>query len=77
MSVSSYLKLKISCLIHIENKLVVAEGRGDGVWMDQEFGISSCKVLYLEWIDDKVLLYSTGDLSQYPVINHNGKEYKK
>ena len=26
---------------------------------------------------NKVLLYSTRNYSQYPVINHNGKEYKK
>ena len=24
-----------------------------------------------------MLLYSTGNYIQYPVINHNGKEYKK
>ena len=27
--------------------------------------------------NNKVLLYSTGNYIQYPVINHNGKEYKK
>ena len=30
----------------------------------------------IEWIN-KVLLYSTGNYIQYPVINHNGKEYEK
>ena len=25
----------------------------------------------------KVWLYSTGNYIQYPVINHNGKEYEK
>ena len=25
----------------------------------------------------KVLLYSTGNYIQYPVTNHNGKEYEK
>ena len=43
-----------------------------------EFGISRCKLfLYIEWINNKVLLYSTGNYIQYPVINHNGKEYEK
>ena len=28
-------------------------------------------------INNKVLLYSTGNYSQYPMINHNGKEYEK
>ena len=31
----------------------------------------------MEWINNKVLLYSTGNYIQYLVINHNGKEYKK
>ena len=50
---------------------------GCGGEMDWEFGISRCKLLYIEWINNKVLLYSTGNYIQYLVINHNGKEYKK
>ena len=50
------------------------EGRGGMEW---EFGVSRCKLLYIEWINNKVLLYSTGNYIQYPVINHNGKEYEK
>ena len=45
--------------------------------MDWEFEISKCKLLYREWINNKVLMYSTGNCIQYPVINHNGKEFKK
>ena len=44
---------------------------------DWEFGISRCKLLYIGWINNKVLLYSTGSYTQYPMINHNGKEYEK
>ena len=51
--------------------------RGHGGEMDWEFWISRCKLLYLEWINNKVLLYSTGNLIQYPTINHNGKQYEK
>ena len=29
------------------------------------------------WINNKVLLYSTGNYIQYPVINYNGKEHEK
>ena len=32
---------------------------------------------YIEWINDQVLPYSIGNYIQYPVINHNGKEYEK
>ena len=35
------------------------------------------KLLHREWINNKVLLYSTEDYIQYWMINHNGKEYKK
>ena len=44
--------------------------------MDWEFGISRRKLLYREWINNKVLLYSTGNYIHY-VLNHNGKEYEK
>ena len=44
---------------------------------EQEFGMSRCILLYIEWINNKVLLSSTGNYIQYPEINHNGKEYKK
>ena len=45
--------------------------------MEWEFGMSRCKLLYIGRINNKVLLYSTGNYSQYPVINHHGKEYEK
>ena len=32
---------------------------------------------YIEKINNKVLLYSTGNYIQHPMINHNGKELKK
>ena len=46
--------------------------------MDWEFGVSRCKlsILYIEWIHNKVLRYTTGSYIQYPVIDHNGKERK-
>ena len=48
-----------------------------GKWeMGWEFGLSTCKLLYIGWIN-KVLLYGTGNYIQYPVINHNRKEYEK
>ena len=30
-----------------------------------------------EWINSKALLYSTGNYSQHPAINQNGKEHEK
>ena len=42
-----------------------------------EFGIRRCKPLYTEWIKSKVLLHSTGNYIQCPMINHKGKECEK
>ena len=47
--------------------------RGQG-WREERFGSSKCEFLYIGWINNKVLLYSTGDCIQYPIINHNGKK---
>ena len=64
-------------LTDIENRLVVAKGEGRWGGMDWEFGVSICKLLYIEWVNNKVLVYSTENYIQYPAINLNGKEYKK
>ena len=48
--------------------------RKEGV--DCESGMSGCKLLYTRWINNRVLSH-TENYIQYPVINHNGKEYKK
>ena len=50
--------------------------RGEG-GKDWEFGIGRCKLLYIGWINNKVILYSTGNYIQNPVVNHNGKKYEK
>ena len=40
-----------------------------------EFGVSRCKLLYTEWVNNKVLLYSTENYIQYPVINQEKNIY--
>ena len=47
---------------------MVAKGEMGGGGKDWEFGISRCKLLYTGWINNKVLLYSTGNYIQYPMI---------
>ena len=59
---------------YADNRLVVAkreEGSRGG--MNWDFRVSRCKLLYIRWINNQVLLYSTG-YTQYPVIKCNGKE---
>ena len=43
---------------------------------DWEFGISKCKLVYIGWINKKVILNSMGNYIQYPVINCNGNNMK-
>ena len=61
----------------IENRLVVAEGERSERRLGLEFGIRWCKLVYTEWINNKILLYSTGNYIQCLVVNHNGKNMKK
>ena len=41
---------------------------GGGRGMEWEFGVSRCKLVYVEWINNKVLLCSTGNYILYPEI---------
>ena len=62
------------------NRLVVVKGvigwwgQKGGGGMDWAFGVTSCKLLHLEGINNQVLLYITRNYIQSPVINRNGKE---
>lgn len=49
------------------------EGRKGINW---EFGMTRCKPLSKEQINNRVLLYSIGNNVQYPVIRHNEKNFK-
>ena len=61
----------------IENKYVVIKGERCGEGIDWEFGISRCKLVYIKWRNNKVLLYNTGNCICYPMINQNAQEYDK
>ena len=56
-----------SRLTDLENRIVVAKEEGVGGGMEGEFGVSRCKLLYMEWINDKILLYSTGEGNGTPL----------
>ena len=50
--------------------------RGEGWWegLVREFGIDKYTLLYLKWITNKVLLYSTGNSVQcYPAVWMEGE----
>ena len=44
-----------------------------GDWIDSY----TLLILYIKQVTNENLLYSTGNSTQYPGINHNGKEYEK
>ena len=48
-------------LMDLENRLMVAKGEGEGNGMNWESGVNRCKLLPLEWINNEILLYSTGN----------------
>ena len=50
--------------------------RGGGREKNWEFEVGRCKLFYIGWINNKVLMYNTGSCIQYLVINHNEKEYE-
>ena len=64
-------------LTDIKNRLMVAKGEWSGKGMEWEVEVSRCKLLYIEWINNKLLLYSREKYIKCPAINHNGKEYFK
>ena len=51
------------------------QGGGGGEGMEWDVGVTSYKLLYIEWINNQGLLHSIGNYIQYPVINHKRKEY--
>ena len=60
-------------LTDLENKLVVTGGKGGG--KVREFGINMYTLLYLKWITNKDLLYSTGNSAQCHVAAWMGEQF--
>ena len=56
--------LKMYYELDTENRLVFAKGQGVGGGMEWEVEVSRCKLLYIECINNKVLLYSTENYIQ-------------
>ena len=60
--------------------LQLPKGIVGGGWVgeiNQEVGINRYTLLYIEQINNKDLLYSTGNYTQYFVITYKGKESEK
>ena len=64
---------------HRHRKQTYDYQRGWGVQgeINQKFGINIYTLLYIKQVNNKDLLYSTGNYTQYLVITYNGKESEK
>ena len=51
-------------LIDLENELTAARREGWGGGIIREFGMDMYTLVYLKWITNKVVLYSTGNSAQ-------------
>ena len=58
-----------------EDRLVFARREGVGGGMEWAVGVRRYKLLCIEWINNKVLLYSTENCTQHPLINQQYKCY--
>ena len=56
---------------------LVSQGGGCWRWVDWEFGVSICRQLHTEWINNRVLQLSTENYIQRPMMHHDGKEFFK
>ena len=59
-----------------KTNLWLPEGK-EGGETNQEYGINRYTLPYIKQINNKDLLYSTGNYIQYLVITYNGKESEK
>ena len=57
-----------------KNKLMVTKGDRLGGGMVWVFGIGMCTLLYMEWMVNGDLVYSTEDSTQYSLITYTRKE---
>ena len=64
-------------LTDIENRLVVAKGEGGGGGMDWEFGVSRCKLVYMEWINNRSYCIAQGTIFNIPWQTIMEKNMKK
>ena len=60
-----------------KTNLQLPKGKGGGERINQEFGINRYTLLYIKQINNKDLLYNTGNYIQFPIITYSGKESEK
>ena len=56
----------------MEKRFVVAKVERGGRGKELKFRVSRCRLLYMRWKNNEILLHTTGSI-QYPFINQNIK----
>ena len=64
-------------IMDMESRLVIARGKGGRCGMDGEFGVGRCKLLYLEWINNGILLDSSKNYVQSLGLERDGRSMNK
>ena len=60
-----------------KNNLCLPKGKGGGGEINQKFGNNIYTLLYIKQLNNKDLLCSTGNYTQYFVMTYMEKEYEK
>ena len=69
--------LKYDTNVLINETETESQAQRTDLWLPKKGWIGMQTNIYIEWINNKVLLYSPWNYIHYPVSNHNGKEYEK
>ena len=60
-----------------KSPMITKGGRGGRINQEFEININTILLIYKKQINNKIVLYSTGNYIHYPIVKHNGKEYEK
>ena len=55
----------------LENRFMVAPGGGGGSGRDWDLGVKGCKLLFLEWINNEIVLCSTENYVYLFTMQHD------
>ena len=81
LDITSRWNLKIMTQMNISEMETNLKTYRTDLWFSREerriWSLGLEDASHTEWINNRVLLYSTGNYIQYLVINQNAKEYKK
>ena len=74
----TYTNLNVNRIYPSDTEQICDCQGGEGNrWKDWEFWIRRGKLIYIEWVNNKILMNGIGNYIEIPVINNNGKEYEK